>query len=272
MLNLSALVVQGNGPSLVGRDWLSKVRLDWHEIFYENLELANQKGELETILKQYPEVFKTGMGTLKGFKATIKVDHESVPKYWKPRPVPYSIRNKVDQELDRLVQEEIIEPVQFLDWAAPIVPIVKPDGTICICGDYKVTLNKVSKLDKYPIPKCEDLLATIGAGQKFTKLDLRHAYLQVELEEDSKPFTTISTHRGIFQYNRLPFGVSSSPGIFQRAMEHIIEGIPNVKARLDDILLTGPNDEIHMSTLKTVLERLEKAGVPNTQYLNVKIF
>ena len=83
----------------------------------------------------------------------------------------------------------------------------------------------------------------------------------MELEEDSKPFTTISTHRGIFQYNRLPFGVSSSPGIFQRAMEHIIEGIPNVKARLDDILLTGPNDEIHMSTLKTVLERLEKAGV-----------
>ena len=261
MQNLSALVVQGNGPSLVGRDWLSKVRLDWHEIFYENLELANQKGELETILKQYPEVFKTGMGTLKGFKATIKVDHESVPKYWKPRPVPYSIRNKVDQELDRLVQEKIIEPVQFSDWAAPIVPIVKPDGTIRICGDYKVTLNKVSKLDKYPIPKCEDLLATIGAGQKFTKLDLRHAYLQVELEEDSKPFTTISTHRGIFQYNRLPFGVSSSPGIFQRAMEHIIEGIPNVKARLDDILLTGPNDEVHMSTLKTVLERLEKAGV-----------
>ncbi len=95
-----------------------------------------------------------------------------------------------------------------------------------ICGDYKCTVNQVSKLDNYPIPKTEDLLATLGGGKKFTKLDMSQAYQQLKLDEDSKKYTTINTHKGLFQSNRLPFGVSSSPGIFQRAIENLLQGIP----------------------------------------------
>ena len=238
------------------------MKLNWQEIFYSKVENETQaKPELAEVLKSHSVVFKKGMGTLKGFKATIKVDHQTAPKYWKPRPVPYSLRDKVDKELDRLVDGGIVDQVQYSDWASPIVPIVKPDGSIRVCGDYKVTLNKVSKLDHYPIPKIQDLLATIGGGQKYTKLDLRHAYLQIELDDESKPYTTISTHRGLFQYNRLPFGISSSPGIFQRVIETLVEGITCVKARLDDILMTGPTDEVHINTLNQVLTRLEEAGI-----------
>ena len=259
---LSAMVVKGQGPCLIGRDGLSQVKLNWQEIFYSKVENETQaKPELAEVLKSHSVVFKKGMGTLKGFKATIKVDHQTAPKYWKPRPVPYSLRDKVDKELDRLVDEGIVDQVQYSDWACPIVPIVKPDGSIRVCGDYKVMLNKVSKLDHYPIPKIQDLLATIGGGQKYTKLDLWHAYLQIELDDESKPYTTISTHRGLFQYNRLPFGISSSPGIFQRVIETLVEGIPCVKARLDDILMTGPNDEVHINLLNQVLTRLEEAGI-----------
>ena len=105
--------------------------------------------------------------------------------------------------MDHLLAEGTISPAEFSEWATPIVPIVKPDGTIRICGDFEVTLNEVSKLDNYPIPKTEDLLAQLGGGVQFTKLDLSQAYQQLELEEESKKYTTINTHKGLFEYNRL---------------------------------------------------------------------
>ena len=94
----------------------------------------------------------------------------------------------------------------FSEWAAPIVPIMKRDESIGICGDCKTTINCVSKLDNYPIPKVEVLLASLGGGEKLSKLKLL-------LGDESKRYTAINTHKGLFQYNRLPFGVSLAPGI-----------------------------------------------------------
>ncbi len=74
-------------------------------------------------------------------------------------------------------------------------------------------------MDSYPIPRVEDLFATLAGGKVFTKLDLSQAYQQLLLEEDCKKYVVINTQQGLFRYNRLPFGVSSAPGIFQRAME-----------------------------------------------------
>ena len=111
-----------------------------------------------------------------------------------------------------LQSEGILSPVEFSEWAAPIVPVVKQDGTVHICGDYMSTVNQVSKLDNYPIPKTEDLLAKLGGGNRFMKLDMSQAYQQLELEEGSRKFTTINTHKGLYQYNRLPFSISSAPG------------------------------------------------------------
>ena len=93
---------------------------------------------------------------------------------------------------------------------------MKGDGNVRICGDYKVTINKAAKIDKYPIPRIDDLFASLSGGKKFTKLDLSHAYQQIELQEESRPLVTINTHKGLFTYNRLPFGISSAPSIFQR--------------------------------------------------------
>ena len=89
-----------------------------------------------------------------------------------------------DTSLERLVEERTIELVQFADWAAPIVPIVKEGKSIRTCGDHKVTVNQVAKLDNYPIPKAEDLFATLCGGEKFTKLDMSQAYQQILLEDE----------------------------------------------------------------------------------------
>ncbi len=111
----------------------------------------------------------------------------------------------MEVELQRLVEEKIIEPVQFTEWAAPIVPVKKSDGSIRICGDYKLTVNRASSVEQYLIPKVEDLFAQLAGGQKFSKLDMSHAYQQIMLDESAKKYVTVNTHKGLYTYCRLPF-------------------------------------------------------------------
>ena len=117
-------------------------------------------------------MFQDGLGTLQGYKAKILVDPGAVPRFNPARSVLYALRDKVDQELQRLQNEEILEPVETAEWAAPIVAVLKRDkSSILICSDFSVTVNPVSKLDRYPIPKSEDLFAKLANGKQFSKLD-----------------------------------------------------------------------------------------------------
>ena len=151
--------------------------------------------------------------------------------------------------------------MQFSDWAAPIVPVLKQDGSVRICGDYKVTVNQAAKTDSFPLPRIDDLFASLAGGQAFSKLDLAHAYQQLELDEESKRLVVINTQKGLFRYNRLPFGVSAAPAIFQRTIEGVLRGIPHVCVYLDDILITGDTEAEHLENLNAVLTRLEEAGM-----------
>ena len=113
----------------------------------------------------------------------------------------------------------------------------------------------------YPIPNVSDLFTQLSGGTAYTTLDMSHAYQQVVLDEDSRPLTTINTSNGLFEFERLPFGVSSYPGIFQRIMEQLLQNIPMTVVYLDDILVTGRTHEQHDRNLATVLTRLQDAGL-----------
>ena len=274
---LPLLVVGGDGPSLLGRNWLSSIRLDWKRI----LSIRTSQG-LESILEQHKDVFKSELGTLNGVEAKIHIDPQAKPIFYKARTVPLAFRQKVERELERLEKQGIIEPVQFSDWAAPIVPVEKRDGNIRICGDYKLTVNQAAQTEVYPIPLIQEIFASLSGGKTFSKLDLSHAYQQVKLEEASQQYVTVNTHKGLFRYKRLPFGISSAPAIFQRMMETLLQGIPGVCVYIDDIIVTGKTDEEHLHHLEEVLSRLEKAGMrlkkekcrymlPEVEYLSHKI-
>ena len=115
------------------------------------------------------------------------------------------MKDLVDKELDRLVAEGTLEPVQFSDWASPIVPVLKADkSSVRVCGDFKQTINPDSKLDRYPIPKIKDLFAKLSGGKSFTKIDLSQAYQHLVLDEEFKQYVVISTQKGLFRYTRLP--------------------------------------------------------------------
>ena len=224
---------------------MSSIRLDW-----KSTGVIAGHIPLTKLLEKYSEVFKKGLGKLIGHEAKLYVDQDATPRFCSARPVSYALRDKVEAELEHLKKEGFIQPVQFADWAAPIVPAMKADKqSLRICGDFKLSVNQASKLDRYPLPKIEDLFAKLAGGKRFSKLDMSQAYQQIPLEENSKKFVVTNTHRGLFQYNRLPFGVSSAPEVFQRVMESILSGIPNVVVYIDDILVTGPNEDTHFGSI-----------------------
>ena len=122
-------------------------------------------------------------------------------------------------------------------------------------------MNRASRLDAYPLPKVDELLQHWQEARCFLSWTLHQGYLQLVLEDNSKQFTAINTHCGLFQYNRLPFGVSSAPGIFQRAMDNLLQGMTHVATYMDDILVTAASEQEHLQNLDTVLQKLETAGV-----------
>ena len=97
--------------------------------------------------------------------------------------------------------------------------VPKKDGPFGICRDYKVTINPLLEIDQHPLPRPEDLFATLSGGKKFTILDISQAYTHILLDDASPGYVTINTHKGLYKYKRLPYGVASAPAVFQELME-----------------------------------------------------
>ena len=255
-VTLPLVVVEGSGPMLMGRNWLNAIKLNWAKIHY------TQAPRLQEVLAKYSEAFEKGLGTFKGEEVSIAVDPEASPQFHKARPLPYAMKKMVEDELERLVKEGTLKPVDYAEWAAPIVAVLKSDReSVRVCGDFRMTVNPVSKLHRYPLPKVEDLFATLSEGKVFSKIDLTQAYQQLKLDSQSQKYLVINTHKGLFQYTRLPFGVSSAPGIFQKIMESLLHGIPGVLVYVDDILISRATDAEHLESLEEVLKRLTAAGL-----------
>ena len=259
------MVIEGDGPSLLGREWLTHIQLDWPEIHVSKVLSVTVKPDTERSLKKllhsYQEVFTDRVEVMKHHRAKLHLKEGAQPRYHRARPVPFANRDKVAKELDRLEGMGILERLETSAWAAPIVVVPKKDGHLRLCGDYKVTINLHLKINSHPLPRAEEMFSKLAGGEKFTKLDLSHTYQQMALEESSKELVTVNTHQGLYHYTRLPSGVASAPAIFQRTMDDILQGMERVACFIDDILITGVNDEDHLRRLQEVLERLRQHGI-----------
>jgi len=246
------IVKEGRTP-LLGRNWLAQVQLNWSSICAVRSSAD--------ILDEFPGVFSAGLGKIHDHEAIIHIAPEAVPKCYSARPLPYAVKPKVDIELDRLIAEGVLVPVDAAEWATPIVAITKKDESIRLCGDFKVTLNAHIQSNIHPIPNPTDLLSNLSGATVFSKLDVSQAYNQLPLHADSQKLCVIATHRGLFAFTRLPFGVSSAPAIWQRTIEQILGGIEGVIVYFDDILISGRTQAEHDVRLRQVLARLDRAGL-----------
>ena len=140
---------------------------------------------------------------------------------------------------------------------------MKSDGSACICGDDKVTINPV---DKYPIPCIEDLFSSLSGGAKFP-----NSTFHTLISRSRQCGVIINTDKGLFRYNRLPFGVVPAQSIFQRVMETILQGTLGVCVYINDILVSGHIEKEHLNHLTEILRQLKEAKM-QLKKKNVSIF
>lgn len=255
------LIVDGNGPSILGRDFIQKFNLTFAQV--NSIEASEStKSKLNKLLSEYSGLFDGTLGKFNGPKIHLNIKNGSDirPVFCKPRTIPYAFRDKVEAELDRLEKMGVITLVKSNDWGTPLVPVLKEDGSLRLCADYKTTVNKVLEEDRHPLPRVDDLYNALEGGIGFSKVDMEWAYNQLVLNDESRKLCAWSTHRGVYLINRLPFGVKPATGIFQRTMEKVIQSLKGVAVFLDDIIVTGASESEHLDNLRALFERLSEYG------------
>lgn len=215
----------------------------------------------ENYKEKYPKLFQ-GLGRMKDTKYVIRLEENAKPfAVAAPRRLSLPMKKKVEEELRRLQDDDIIRPVTNpTDWCAPIVAVPKPNEKIRLCIDF-TKLNESVKREYFPLPTTDHLLAQLDGAKVFSKLDCNNGFHQIELDEKSQELTTFITPVGRFCYKRLPFGISSGPEVFHREMSQTLSGIPGVIVDIDDVLVSGRTKKEHDERLEAVLKKLEEVGV-----------
>jgi hypothetical protein len=239
-----------------------KEEFEKYRIIEESLS-DSLKIELLGLLKRYQPVFAINDYDL-GYCSVVKHhidtgDHPPIST--PPHTMPLHLRPVLRKELDELIAQDIIEP-SMSPWASPIVYVKKKDGTWRLCVDFR-KLNQIAKTCAYPLPRINDMLSIMSGSRFFTTIDLAKGFWQIGLDEESKEKTSFTTTFGQFQYKRLPFGLATAPGAFQKVLETVLAGLVWTKCLvyIDDILVFSVTWEDHLSTLSEVFQRLIKADL-----------
>ena len=141
------------------------------------------------------------------------------------------------------------------------VIVDKKDGSKRFCVDFR-KLNQITKPSSYLLPLIDDILALLGKAKYFTSLDLKSGYWQVLMDKKDKEKTAFACHRGLFEFNVMPFGLTSAPAVFQELMSIVLHGLSHfATAYLDDILIYSETLEDHMHHLQEVFDRLREHGL-----------
>ena len=183
------------------------------------------------------------------------------PRKCAARRYPLAQRDIMEGELQKMLDNDIIEPSSS-PWAANVVLVRKKDNSVRFCVDYR-KLNEVTKKDAYPLPHIGDTLDALSGSRWFSCLDMSAGFNQVEMDEGSKEYTAFNTHKGLFQYKVLPFGLCNSPPTFQRLMELVLGGLlfERCLVYIDDVVVIGKTEEEALENLRMVLIKFKEANL-----------
>ena len=147
-------------------------------------------------------------------------------------------------------------------WASPITLVPKPDGSIRFCVDYR-KLNAVTVEDSHPLPLIQEIFDSLHGSTIFSTIDLRSGYWQLPMAEEDIPKTAFVTHRGLYEFTRMPFGLKNAPAVFQRAMQDILGDALGVYALvyIDDIIIFSGDEAAHRDHVARVLGELARYGL-----------
>lgn len=223
----------------------------------EHVNTVTSSNLKTSVVERFPKVF-TGVGKLKDFQLRIPIDNTVEPVIQPIRRIPYHLREKIDRKLNELVDLDIIEPVDGpSQWISPVVVIPKKNGDIRLCVDMRRANQAVTR-ERYPIPTVDEVIQDLNQSTVFSKLDIRLAYHQIELTPDSRAITAFMTHKGVYRYKRLMFGINCAPEIYNKVMDQVFQGLAGVKNIFDDVFIHGATKGEHDKRLEDVLKRLQE--------------
>ena len=219
-----------------------------------------QKARLSALLRQYDELFTDQPGCTDLVSHVIETG-DALPLKCNPRPVSLAKRQIIDGLLDDMLSAGIIRRSSS-SWASPIVLVPKKDGSHRLCVDYR-RLNGVTRKDAYPLPTISSIVGNLGDARYFTTLDASKGYLQVRMGERDQCKTAFTSHRGLFEFTRMPFGLCNAPATFQRLMDRVLGEAKwsYCLCYLDDIVIYSRTFEEHLAHVADVLERVRAAGM-----------
>lgn len=210
-------------------------------------------------INKYKDTFE-GVGTFPK-KYKIEIDESEIPSNRPPRRVAYSLMEKLKTTLDKLVQSQIIEPVEGpKSWCSNLVIREKPNGDLRLCLD-PTDLNKCIKREYFLIPTLEEIKTKLTGKKYFSVIDLKDGFHQIQLDDKSKDLCTFSTPLGYYRYLRVPFGLTTSPEIFMKYNTECFKGIPDLIIYFDDLLIASKDKESHTKTLTTLFDRIREMNI-----------
>ncbi|XP_020296689.1 uncharacterized protein K02A2.6-like [Pseudomyrmex gracilis] len=242
-------VVSRDGLNLFDLNAIDKLDL-WSMSFGRCRELLTD--EIEQC-----STFKANKLASSGESLTLSI---SLKKFLSLLPIPYAMEKPFKEEFLRLESLNIIKRVHLSNWSTPIVIVKKPDGKIRLCADYSTRVNRALCDNTYPLPNVDYILTKLSGNKCISVLDLSEAFLQIEVAEDQRDITTITTPKGFFRFRRLPFGIKTAPAIFQQAMNFTPSGLEGVYAYIDDVIVAGFTRQEHDFCLLLTFKRLEEKG------------
>ena len=218
---------------------------------------------MKEMLSRHKQVFVQNDIDLRPAKVRpLKIDVQgATPIRQRAYKIPFSLQDNLKNDIKNQLECGIIR-YSNSPWSSPCLYVSKKDSTSRLVIDYR-RLNKAVKYNAYPLPIINDLLAQLGGNKYFTTFDLKQGYLQIPLSEDSKELTAFICSEGLFEFNRLPFGVNTAPGLFQEMINHILGDCQHkfVMAYLDDIIIYSKTFEEHIQHINTILERFEQYDI-----------
>lgn len=176
------------------------------------------KDSVLTVLSEFEDVFEATVGHTNVVTHTINTGNSTPIKHAHARRLPYAFRDEADRQIKEMLAQGIIRP-STSPWSNPIVLVKKRSGELRFCVDYR-KLNQVTLNDSHPIPNIADILDSLGEATYFSTLDLRSGYWQISVDPGDRSKTAFVTSSGLFEFNRMSFGLKTAPATFQRAMEN----------------------------------------------------
>ena len=216
---------------------------------------------LRSLFSKHHHLFQ-GIGKIPDDKVNLHIDKTVQPTIQKAHKIPFTMRDKLSQELHRLESLDIIESVTGpTSWVSPVACFPKPNNPdqIRLCIDMRIP-NKAILRERHPSPTTEDLIEKLNGAAYFSKLDLSSSYHQLELDEESRDLTTFVTHEGLKRYKRLNFGTSSAAEIFQNVIQTTFQDIKGC-VNSDDLLVFAKTQREHDLTLESVLKRADEKNL-----------